>query len=50
MDYDSASALACDDFLVYQYETLGILDCLRSPDITEICINQPGELYVERRG
>ena len=46
---DSASALAGDDFLAYQYQTLGILECLRSPDITEICINRPGELYVESR-
>lgn len=46
---DSASALASDDFLAYQYQTLGILDCLRSTDITEICINRPGELYVESR-
>ena len=46
---DRASALARDDFLAYQYQTLGILDCLRSPDITEICINRPGELYVESR-
>ncbi|MFL6591396.1 MAG: P-type DNA transfer ATPase VirB11 [Luteimonas sp.] len=44
---DSASALACDDFLAYQYQALGILACLGSTDITEICINRPGELYVE---
>jgi type IV secretion system protein VirB11 len=38
-----------DDFLNYQYEILGIGECMRSSDVTEICINRPGELYVERR-
>lgn len=37
------------DFLEYQYRILGILDCLRSPEVTEICINRPGELYLETR-
>ncbi len=35
------------DFLTYQYEVLGILDYMSSEDVTEICINRPGELYVE---
>jgi type IV secretion system protein VirB11 len=40
-----------NEFLQYQYEVLGIQDFLRSDEITEICINRPGELYVEgRRG
>ncbi|MDR6935026.1 P-type DNA transfer ATPase VirB11 [Luteibacter sp. 3190] len=37
-------------FLDYQYEVLGIAPFLASPDVTEICINRPGELYLERRG
>nr|WP_241092849.1 P-type DNA transfer ATPase VirB11 [Xanthomonas bonasiae] len=31
----------------YQYSVLGILDYLNSPEVTEICINRPGELYLE---
>jgi type IV secretion system protein VirB11 len=37
------------DFLDYQYEVLGIREFLVAPDVTEICINRPGELYVETR-
>ena len=37
-------------FLDYQYEVLGIKDYLTSHDVTEICINRPGEVYLERRG
>ena len=37
------------DFLDYQYEVLGIREFLASPDVTEICINRPGELYLETR-
>jgi type IV secretion system protein VirB11 len=37
------------DFLAYQYEVLGIAEHLSSPDVTEICINRPGELYLETR-
>ena len=36
-------------FLAYQYEVLGIRDAMASPDVTEICINRPGEIYVESR-
>lgn len=36
-------------FLEYQYRVLGILDYMHSPDVTEICINRPGELYLETR-
>jgi type IV secretion system protein VirB11 len=36
-------------FLDYQYEVLGIRDHMASPDVTEICINRPGELYLETR-
>lgn len=46
----NASASHRDDFLEYQYEVLGIKGLLNSPDVTEICINRPGELFLERRG
>ena len=35
------------DFLNYQYEVLGIASFLTDPDVTEICINRPGEVYLE---
>lgn len=35
------------DFLNYQYEVLGISSYLNDPDVTEICINKPGEVYLE---
>jgi type IV secretion system protein VirB11 len=35
------------EFLEYQYRVLGIAEHLSSPDVTEICINRPGELYLE---
>ena len=38
-----------NDFLNYQYEVLGILDYMASPEVTEICINRPGELWIETR-
>lgn len=38
-----------DAFLNYQYEILGIREFLDSPDVNEICINRPGELFLERR-
>ncbi|AOY64864.2 P-type DNA transfer ATPase VirB11 [Xanthomonas citri pv. citri] len=44
---DSPTARISNDFLDYQYSVLGILDYLNSPDVTEICINRPGELYLE---
>ena len=37
------------DFLDYQFEVLGILEHLRSADVTEICINRPGEIWLETR-
>ena len=37
------------EFLDYQYEVLGVREYLASPDITEICINRPGEVYLEGR-
>jgi type IV secretion system protein VirB11 len=48
MDIDNSPvARISNDFLEYQYEVLGILDYMNSPDVTEICINRPGELYLE---
>ncbi|MBD8873455.1 P-type DNA transfer ATPase VirB11 [Rhodanobacter sp. DHB23] len=38
------------EFLAYQYEVLGVREFMSSPDVTEICINRPGELYLESRG
>ncbi len=37
------------DFLEYQYQVLGIVDYMHAQDVTEICINRPGELYLENR-
>lgn len=39
-----------NEFLDYQYEVLGLREFMASPDVTEICINRPGEIYLERRG
>lgn len=39
-----------NEFLDYQYSVLGIRDFMASPDVTEICINRPGELYLESAG
>lgn len=48
MDDDlSPVARISSDFLEYQYQVLGILDYMASPDVTEICINRPGEVYLE---
>ncbi|HEY5972025.1 MAG TPA: P-type DNA transfer ATPase VirB11 [Pseudoxanthomonas sp.] len=50
MDIDNSPvARVSNDFLNYQYDVLGILEYMASPDVTEICINQPGELYLETR-
>lgn len=46
---DSPLANISSDFLEYQYQILGVLEFMRSPDVTEICINRPGELYLENR-
>lgn len=46
---DSPVANVSTDFLDYQYDVLGILEYMTSPDVTEICINRPGELYLETR-
>jgi type IV secretion system protein VirB11 len=49
MDGTPPLATFTGDFLDYQYEVLGIREFLASPDVTEICINRPGELYLETR-
>ena len=49
MDGTPPLASFAGDFLDYQYEVLGIREFLASPDVTEICINRPGELYLETR-
>jgi type IV secretion system protein VirB11 len=46
---DELTAAISNDFLTYQYQVLGIHDYMASPEITEICVNRPGELYLERR-
>lgn len=46
---DDLTAQVSNDFLDYQYEVLGVREYMASPDVTEICINRPGELYVENR-
>ena len=47
---DDAIAHVSNEFLDYQYDVLGIREFMASPEVTEICINQPGELYLESRG
>jgi type IV secretion system protein VirB11 len=42
-------ARVSSDFLDYQFQTLGILAHMDSADVTEICINRPGELWLETR-
>ena len=39
-----------NEFLDYQYSVLGIRDFMASPEVTEICVNRPGELYLESGG
>jgi len=46
---DGPIAQVSNDFLNYQYQVLGIGEHLNSPDVTEICINRPGEVYLETR-
>ncbi len=38
------------DFLNYQYHVLGIGEYLDTQDVTEICVNRPGEMYLESNG
>jgi type IV secretion system protein VirB11 len=46
---NSPIARVSSDFLDYQYQVLGIDEHMSSPEVTEICINRPGELYLETR-
>lgn len=50
MNAEKAIADISNEFLDYQYEVLGVREFMASPDVTEICINRPGELYLETRG
>lgn len=43
-------AQVSDSFLHYQYQVLGIAEHLARTDVSEICINRPGELYLEHQG
>lgn len=47
---DDVTAHVSHEFLDYQYEVLGVRGYMASPDVTEICINRPGELYLETHG
>lgn len=49
MRMDAAITPISNDFLEYQYEVLGIREFMASQEVTEICINRPGELYLESR-
>lgn len=50
MEIPAATVTALSNrFLEYQYAVLGIGDHIQSLDVTEICINRPGELYLETR-
>ena len=46
---DEPVASVSNEFLAYQYEVLGIQNYMASSEVTEICINRPGELYLEGR-
>jgi type IV secretion system protein VirB11 len=48
IESDVPLARVSSDFLAYQYEVLGILEHMAATDVTEICINRPGEFYLER--
>jgi type IV secretion system protein VirB11 len=50
MDADTSPvARISSEFLDYQYQVLGIDAHMQSDDVTEICINRPGEVYLETR-
>lgn len=49
MDADAPLARVSNEFLAYQYEALGIDGFIGSPEVTEICINRPGEVWIETR-
>lgn len=47
--HEGPVAQVSSEFLDYQYEALGIHDYIRSNEVTEICVNRPGEVYLETR-
>ncbi|HWU77090.1 MAG TPA: P-type DNA transfer ATPase VirB11 [Rhodanobacter sp.] len=47
---EELTAQISNEFLDYQYDVLGVREFMASPEVTEICINRPGELYLESRG
>jgi len=47
MDDTANIADISNEFLDYQYKVLGVREFMMSPEVTEICINRPGELYLE---
>lgn len=47
---DASLAQVTGDFLQYQYHALGIADYIASQEVTEICVNRPGEIYLEQAG
>ena len=50
VDDSSRLALVSNEFLEYQFQVLGILPFMADTSITEICVNRPGEVWVEGRG
>ncbi len=46
---NEAIANVSSDFLDYQYSVLGIREYMHSSEVTEICVNRPGEIYLETR-
>ncbi|MBS0341103.1 MAG: P-type DNA transfer ATPase VirB11 [Proteobacteria bacterium] len=46
---DQLVAAVSSDFLDYQYQVLGIREFMQSPEVTEISINRPGEIWLESR-
>ncbi len=44
---DEPIANISTEFLEYQYHVLGISGYLSDPSVTEICINRPGEVFLE---
>ena len=49
VDDSSRLALVSNEFLEYQFQILGILPFMADASITEICVNRPGEAWVEGR-
>lgn len=44
---ESPFAAVSTEFLDYQYEVLGLREFMATPGVTEICVNRPGEIYLE---